>query len=297
MALRQPFRLLKKILKNLYFLTFLNGFLIASLFYFRMEGNYEDSLFASIKRSVDRQIDADDTQDSIVVKTMHVCNELLHNRARIFSEDPIDEGVKSDYFHPTSVDLMTTRGACGSYSMVLARLLQLSNYPIRIAQMKAHGIFAAHNVIEVYTNTGWAVLDPTFNVYFKKPGHSGMASFADVESNWKYYISQLPAGYDTSYKYEDVRYTNWEKIPVVLPAAKKLLGLFIGSQKVDKISIRTYFLRMYNIYFVVTLLLYIPIFLLTFKRFVKTKIFPRPDIPITFANLIKYSKPHFATAH
>ncbi len=295
MAFKYSLRLLKKIFKNLYFLTFLNGFLIASLFYFKMEGNYEDSLFAAIKKSVDKQIDADDTQDSIVVKTMHVCNELLHNRASIFNDNDM-AGFESDYMHPSSVDLMTTRGACGSYSIVLARLLQISHYPIRIAQMKAHGIFAAHNVLEVYTNTGWAVLDPTFNVYFKKP-NAGMASFADVEANWKYYTSQLPAGYDTSYKYEDVRYTNWGKIPLLLPAAKKTLDLFLGPQRAEKISIRTYFLKMYDVYFYLAILLYIPIFLVTFKRFVKTKIFPRSDIPLTFANLVKYSKPHIATLH
>jgi hypothetical protein len=151
-------------------------------------------------------------------------------------------------------------------------------------------------VLEVNTNTGWAVLDPTFDVYFKKP-NAGMASFADVEGNWKYYTSQLPAGYDTSYKYEDVRYTNWEKIPILLPAVKKTLDFLLGEQRAGKISMRTYFLKVYDIYFYLTLLIYIPIFFVTFKRFVKTKVFPKSDIPITFANLVKYAKPHIATLH
>ncbi len=290
MVFRNPFKLIKKIFKNLYFLTFLNGFLLASLFYFNMEGKYENSLFLAIKKSIDHRIDANDTQDSIVVKTMQTCNELLHNRAPIFSESELDP-FKTDYIHATTVDLMTTRGACGSYSMVLARMLQISHYPVRIAQMKAHGIYAAHNVLEVYTNTGWAVLDPTFNVYFKKP-NAGLASFEDVENNWNYYTRQLPVGYDTSYKYEDVRYTNWEKIPILSPAVKKTLDLFIGKQRANKISMRTYFLKMYDFYYYLTLFIYIPIFFITFRRFIKTKVFPRRDIPLTVANLIKYGKPH-----
>ena len=34
-----------------------------------------------------------------------------------------------------------------------------------------------------------------------------------------------------NYSYEDVRYSNWTKIPVVFPAIKKILDLTIGKQK------------------------------------------------------------------
>ena len=62
-----------------------------------------------------------------------------------------------------------------------------------------------------------------------------------------YYKPQLPAGYDMNYRYEDVRYSNWTKIPVVMPSIKKILDLTIGKTEADTISLRTYFLRKYNI--------------------------------------------------
>jgi len=121
MLLRYPFVLLKKAFSNLYFLMFLNGFLLASLFYFRMQSSYEGRLFASIKASVDKTIDPNDTHDSIAVKAMHACHYLMSNRANTFiGAGPLS--AETDLFRSASEDLMTTRGACGSYALVLARL-------------------------------------------------------------------------------------------------------------------------------------------------------------------------------
>ena len=92
-------------------------------------------------------------------------------------------GLKSDILEPTSMDLMTARGACGSFSMVLARILQGYKFPVRIAQMKSNGVFAAHNIVEVQTGHGWVVLDPLFDVYFVNPSRK-LASFEDVKKNW-----------------------------------------------------------------------------------------------------------------
>ena len=280
--------MVKRIIRNLYFLAFLNGFLIATLFYFRMEANYEEELFSAIRLNIANKVNLRDNQDSIVVKVMQGCNSLLGNRANFFRGQNLD-GFKVDYLHPTSIDLMTANGACGSYAMVLARIFQNYDFSVRIAQMKANGIFAAHNVVEVKTNSGWAVLDPLFDVYFKKPGR-GLASFADVKNNWNYYRKQLPVGYDSTYKYEDVRYSNWGKIPFLMPTLKKLLDFIIGKQKADSISLRTYFLRMYDFYFYMILVLYIPIFIFTVRRLIKTRLFPQQNIPLTVANIVRFLK-------
>ena len=280
--------MMKRIIRNLYFLAFLNGFLIATLFYFRMEANYEEELFSAIRLNIANKVNLKDNQDSIVIKVMQGCNSLLGNRANFFRGQNLD-GFKVDYLHPTSIDLMTANGACGSYAMVLARIFQNYNFSVRIAQMKANGTFAAHNVVEVRTNNGWAVLDPLFNVYFKRPG-TGLASFADVKNNWNYYSKQLPKGYDPNYKYEDVRYSNWGKIPLLMPALKKMLDIVIGKQKADTISLRIYFLRMYDFYFYMILVLYIPIFIFTARRLIKTRLFPQQNIPLTLTNIVRYLK-------
>jgi len=291
MVIKNFFRIFPLILKNLYFLTFLNGFLFSTLLYFRMEASYERELFTAIQRSINKKIDFNDNEDSLVIKVMQSCNNLLFNRASVFTEN-IEDGLndlKIDYLHPATIDLMTARGACGSYSLVLARILQNYHLPVRIAQMKARGRYGAHNIIEVELRSGWTVLDPTFNLYFTKP-NEGLASFADVKSNWSYYSKQLPKGYDSSYRYADARYTNWQKIPVILPLAKKILDLSIGKERADGFCMRVYLLRMYDIYFYFTLLLFIPILMITLKRSIKIKLFPRYDIPLTVSNIYKYMR-------
>jgi hypothetical protein len=285
--IKYPFKLISRIFGNLYFLVFLNGFLLASLFYFKMEANYENELFNVIQKSINRKIDLNDTKDSILVKIMQTCSDLLRNRASVFSGTEDLEGFKADVLHPASIDLMTAKGACGSYSLVLARILQNYHYPVRIAQMKAHGRYGSHNVIEANINTQWVVLDPLFDTYFIKPDGKGLASFNDVKNNWNYYSKQLPASYDGSYKYEDVRYTNWDKIPVILPAFKKSLDLFFGKEGADSICLRVHFLRMYDLYFLIALFIYMPILVLTFRKIIIKKNSPQYKIPLTLSDLKK----------
>jgi hypothetical protein len=259
-----------------------------------MEYTYEEGLFQSIKAGIDNKTDSNDNQDSIVIKAMRACNALMANRSDMFTAKSL--GLEADLLHPTSVDLMTTRGACGSYSTVLARILQTYHYPIRIAQMKSHGYYGAHNIVEVKTaNSGWVVLDPTYNLYFVRPD-ARLASFDDVKNDWAFYSKQTPAEYDPAYRYEDVRYTDWDKIPIVMPAIKSTLGLFLGKDRVNGLSLRTWFLKIYTIYFYMSLIIYIPVLLLTMRRFVKTQIFPDQNIPLTFRNVIKYIKPRISSS-
>ena len=275
--------MIRRVLGNLYFLTFLNGFLLASLFYFNMEASYEKELFHAIRSDINSKIPSGVSEDSLVVQVLHECHNLLISRLTVF-EGKSFSGVKSSLLEPASMDLMTARGACGSYSMVLARILQGYNYPVRIAQMKANGIFADHNIVEVQTGHGWAVLDPLFDVYFVTPDHK-LASFEDVHNHWNYYLQQLPTNYDTHYRYEDVRYSNWTKIPVVMPAIKKILDKTIGKKDADLISLRTYFLRKYEICFDIALLLFLLVFSFTILQLVRSKAFQQKNIPQSFSNL------------
>jgi hypothetical protein len=283
--------MIRRVFGNLYFLTFLNGFLLASLFYFKMEASYESELFQAIHSDISSRITTTESEDSVVVQVMHACHDLLVNRVSVF-EGKQFVGIKSDLLEPTSIDLMTARGACGSFSMVLARILQGYKYPVRIAQMKSNGVFAKHNIVEAKTRHGWVVLDPLFDVYFINPSQK-LASFEDVKNNWEYYKTQLPPGYDMSYRYEDVRYSNWGKIPIVLPAIKKILDRVIGKQSADTISLRVYFLRIYNICFNVILVLFVIIFSYTLVNLIKAKVFPHKNTPVTFSNIYKYLRLRF----
>jgi hypothetical protein len=263
MPFRNPFYIVRKIFRSLYFLTFLNGFFLASIFYLKMDSSYENGLFASIKVSIDNQLNGNDIPDSIAVKAMHVCYHLMSNKGSIFSNS--DLGPQADFFHAVTVDLETTRGACGSYSEVLARILQTYHLPVRIAQMKAGGVYAAHNVVETMVRQRWVVLDPTFNVCFVRPD-GALASFADVSKDWGYYSRQVPHDYNPVYRYEDVRYSNWTKIPVFLPALKSLLNAVIGRERANGISLRTMFLSTFSVWLYVLLALYFPLLLITIRK-------------------------------
>ena len=286
---------MRRIFGNLYFLTFLNGFLISSLLYFKMESGYENELFSAIQVSVENKVSRADAQDSIVVNAMHACHTLMMNRQAVFGGEAVG-GLKASYFHPTSIDLMTANGACGSYALVLARVLQNFHFPIRVAQMKANGVFAAHNIVEVRTNNGWAILDALFDVSFRKPG-GGLASFHDVENDWTFYKKQLPAGYDMSYRYEDVRYSNWTKIPVIQPAIKKILDRVLGKQKADTISVRTFFLNPYELFYGVVLFFLVPLVSFTILRLIQTQVAAGRHSNLTLHSMIKYFRERFTARH
>ena len=268
MPFRNLFHVIRQTCRTLPFLMFLNGFFLASIFYLKMDSSYENGLFASIKTDIDSQLDSNDTPDSIAVKSMNVCYHLMSNKGSIFANS--DLGPQADLFHSVTVDLETTRGACGSYSEVLARILQTYHLPVRIAQMKANGIYAAHNVVETMVRQRWIVLDPTFNLCFVRPDQT-LASFADVHKDWSYYSRQVPQGYNAAYRYEDVRYFNWTKIPVVLPALRSLISAMIGPQRTNEICVRAMFLNTFTVCLYVLLALYVPLLLITIRKMARRR--------------------------
>jgi hypothetical protein len=151
-------------------------------------------------------------------------------------------------------DLMTARGACGSYTKVFVHTMQKLGYTCRIAQMKSGQSWGVHIIAEVKTKDGWVVADPLYNLYFKTP-QGKMASFADVSNQWNYYKNQLPPNYKMEYNYEDVRYTNWNKVPLIMPAIKSVLNASIGKEAADQICIRSQMLSLYKVYFYLLLIL------------------------------------------
>lgn len=245
----------KKIFTNLYLLFFLNGILVASIFYFKMESTYETELFISIVNKINADNIAEKNTDSFFLRAMDIANYLQRYRANVFADDDID-GWKAKLFHPVTIDLMTGQGSCGTASSILARILKSYNYEVRFVQMKVGNVWGGHIVIEVKKNKGWIVLDPLFRVYFNTPDGK-LASFNDVHNNWEYYKKQVPKEYPLQYNYADVRYTNWDKIPVVGNISYKVFSLILGKEKADQISIRSYLLRNYHLLYIITLILFI----------------------------------------
>jgi hypothetical protein len=110
--------------------------------------------------------------------------------------------------------------------------------------MYANGHFGGHMLVEVWSDGRWMVMDPLFNQFFTKPDGS-LASFEEVQNNFSYYSKQLHPDYPKEYQYQDVRYTNWNKIPVVSPFAKKLFNFVYGEQRANEICLRKYLIKFY----------------------------------------------------
>lgn len=257
-TVRSTRKWLKTVKSNPLFNGFLAGFLCCVMLYSKMEGNYQQQLFRSLHRGVQAGLVPADNPDSVMVKCMHFSHYLLERRRHLFENTELN-GLNPTLFHPVTVDLMTADGACGSYSIVLANLLKTFGYKIRIAQMQVSGVFGGHIVVEANGGQGWVVLDPFYDLCFLQPGGHGLASFRDVQLDWASYSAQAPSGYNPSYRYENVRYTNWQKIPILMPAAKQLLTLVLGRAAADTFCLRVLVLNVneciFDVLFAISLLI------------------------------------------
>lgn len=258
-----------KSISNLLF--FLNGILIASLIYFHSENSYEEQLFEILAANISNNLPADVTirEDSLLLKSMHLCHKLLKRRGTIFGNADF-EGFKAKILQPVTVDLMTGKGACGSNSYVLGRLLQEFGMNVRFLHMKVGNLYGGHILIEAKSSGGWKVLDPLYDLYFKRPDGK-LASFKDVQSNWSYYKQQVPPEYDTAYNYSDAIYNNWGKIPVLMPLLKHVLYFVVGKEATDNYSLRTFVLRKYSIAFWITFIIYLLVIFYMIYTFAGTR--------------------------
>jgi hypothetical protein len=260
-----------------YILIFLNGFFLALLLYFYIEKQYEKNLFSSIAAFVQSSVGTVNStqsnnivrEDSLLVKSVHLVHELGRQRIEVFVPYPV-KGIKATYIQPVSFDFMTSQGACGSYAYVLGRLLQEMDIEVRFPQMTVNNQSAGHIIIEAKTSYGWVVLDASNDVFFRKT-NGQLAGFNEVKNNWNYYQGQLPTNYNMAYRYEGVRYTNWDKIPLIMPLIKNIMYLTVGKEKTDGYSLRNLILNKYKLFFNITLGAYLLIILFSINILIKAR--------------------------
>jgi hypothetical protein len=249
---------------KIFLLIFCNGFLLALLVYFYTEDNYEDKLFDVLSQQVIANAKSHHP-DSVLLYSLHLTYNLEQSRLAIFKGKQID-AIKSRLIRPVTYDLMTGNGACGSYAFVLSRLLEQLGIETRFAQMKVGNLAAGHIIVEAKSAGRWVALDASYDLMFTKP-QGGFASFDEIKENWDYYKNQTPPNYDPSYNYSAVRYTNWNKIPVVMPALKGILNITIGEKAANEFSLRSIFLKKFDILFKFTLVFYIVFSILLIRLF------------------------------
>ncbi|THU41498.1 hypothetical protein FAM09_05160 [Niastella caeni] len=287
-ALRKSFaKFTGKIFHSRYALVFINGFLLASLLYFYTEDSYERTLFETLAGYVkDKSAGAKNSEEALLLNSLHLTYSLGENRAAIFRNREF-HSIKSSIIHPVTYDLMTNNGACGSYAYILSRLLNELKIPNRIAQMQVEGNYGGHILVEAKTSKGWVVMDGSYDLYFKR-ADGRMASFNDVQNNWNFYRTQTPANYDSRYSYAGVRYTNWDKVPVVMPMIRNILSLAMGREMANSFSFRTYMLRKFHILFEVTICIYWLLLLVVIRNYVRNN---REKIKIYFSSFVSRKRP------
>ena len=250
-----PFRE-RKLLKVLV-LGAVHGFLIALLLILALLSAHEDELYDQIVAAVVTNQMNDTQAAQALVATTHKLLQVNH---------AIIAGTKSQsfrqrYVNSSDVQLASPKGNCGSYTHVLARLLQRAGFRVRIAQMDcSNSEKSCHIIAEALIDQRYVVLDGMYDHTFSKSDGT-LATFNEVSQNWSRYRPQLPDDYPEYFDYHQVRYTNWQKIPILMPAIKKLLDWTMGRDA-QEISLRPYLLNLYKVYFLLLCGLYLMLTLL-----------------------------------
>lgn len=158
-------------------------------------------------------------------------------------------------------------GDCGDYAKILSRLLIRAGIKVRLGQMKCDNIWACHIIVEAKINNKWIITDPTYNLIFKNSNNQ-MTEFNEIKNNFEYFRSQVPSNYNLEYDYDDMRYTNWEKIPIITVSAAKIISFLKPNTKYHDISLKIYLLNIYKVYLVGLIIIYcLLIFLQALRNF------------------------------
>jgi hypothetical protein len=122
---------------------------------------------------------------------------------RLLFKDQQQLSLKQKIFKSVDADIMYGGGACGGYSKVLARHLQLAGYDVRIGQLKVPKVgYGGHIVVEYFSKDfqKWILVDPLFELFIKLP-NGVPASIEEIKNNWVYCSKQMSPEYRKHYKY------------------------------------------------------------------------------------------------
>jgi hypothetical protein len=223
--------------------------LFVLLIYILIEWQHENNLYRNIGHAAHTHAaNGDDT--SVVKEAMTSINDIMQSRHDLF-QDQETHSWKQEVFQSADIDLMYGSGACGGYSKVLARTLQLQGYDVRIGQLKTIGFgYGGHIIIELYSETlnKWVFVDPLFKLIIRQK-NGDWASVKEVAKHYELYSSQFPAEFNARFKFDDVRYTNWTKFGGIAKPYYALAKLFKGERYADTICLRMYNLSTFPVLF------------------------------------------------
>lgn len=249
---------MSKLVKHKKIQHILFGFLFASSVYLFLEYRYEDKVLQAFIHSIHNKKGLN-TNDEKEVMLAAMEKTYLQMRQKEITAMGMDLGALESFFTSPLMNFALTKdGACGGNSLVLAQILKGMGYEVRPAHMKVNGKYGGHIVLETKLYNKWVILDPLYNLCFKTP-NGEIASFEEINKNWDYYKLQTPITYNQNYSYDGIRYTNWDRVPLIGQFSKSTLAFFAGEESANKFSLRKYFLNPKKVFF------YLSIYLLGFS--------------------------------
>ena len=251
-------RFLGRIARDTRVLVALHAALLVAIGILWAQGQYEDRVF---RRLVDVSTSPEMSDQETTLALLHAVHEAMDSRNEVWGEK-VDRHQSTGLFENALDVLLIEGGQCGDYSMVLARALKTAGLEARFSQMKVRGLWSGHILAEAKIDGRWVVLDPLFDLAFFKD-NGDLASAEELHRDWSIYEAQLPDHYDRDASYREVRRTNWQKIPVVMPAIRSVAEGIYGSEAVEGFSLRSHILNVYKTYAILLSIVYLGVIGLT----------------------------------
>lgn len=219
--------------------------LVGSLLALTYLGHREDALFRRLYRDATAEAHSVDQGTAARKATFSMLGK------RMVDDPLLRVATRVPFLRSVSADLMEPR-SCASFAFVLANMLRVGGHQARIAQMSIDGKPAKHMLVELYAEGGWRCLDPSFDASWVKQDGT-LASCAEVADRWDHYKLQavtttqalsFPSAYQhINYDAGGVRHTNWEAVPLLMPAVRNVLERMAGREWVEGLSVRMWFLN------------------------------------------------------
>lgn len=145
-------------------------------------------------------------------------------------------------FHPSPRDVIEYgcdyRGGCGSSSRVVMALLSAAGIPSRSLILLDDEGRRIHAVVNAFVRGRWAVADPLYGIVFIR-GDSTLVTAEELREDRGLFLSNVtpvPEYPADLFVYDNYALLNWKKIPVIMPAARRVLSRTIGEERTASIT-------------------------------------------------------------
>ena len=143
--------------------------------------------------------------------------------------------------HPGPADVLRWgsdyRGGCGSHTRVVLAMLHAEGVRSRsLFLLDPHGK-ALHTVVQAYIGGRWVVADASYGILYR--GREGRLETAqEIAADPERFREQTAraVAYDPRFVFDRTTIMNWHKVPVVLPAIRRLCVALFGEARVAEIA-------------------------------------------------------------